>query len=86
MVPGIPQTFSISVISFTDRKFKSQLPSVTPSTRMLVRLPLHIILSVEAALHSKIMLPIINAVAKPVSACFAMLTTVGPPQGLSLTI
>jgi hypothetical protein len=53
-VPGIPQTFSISVISFTDMKFKSQLPSVTPSARVLVRFPLHVILSVEAAFPSAI--------------------------------
>jgi hypothetical protein len=30
-------------------KFKSQFPSVTPSALVLVRLPLHVILRVEAA-------------------------------------
>jgi len=53
-VPGIPQTFSISVISFTDMKFKSQLPSITPSACVLVRFPLHVILSGEAAFPSAI--------------------------------
>jgi hypothetical protein len=53
-VPGIPQTFSISVIAFTDRKLRSHWPSVTPSARVLVRFPLHVILSVEAAFPSTI--------------------------------
>jgi hypothetical protein len=53
-VLGIPQTFSISVIAFTDMEFKSLLPSVTPSSRVLIRLPLHVILSVEAAFPSTI--------------------------------
>jgi hypothetical protein len=53
-VPGIPQTFSISVIAFTGKKFKSHSPSVTPSALVLVRLPLHVILSVEAAFSSAI--------------------------------
>jgi hypothetical protein len=51
-VPGIPQAFSISVISFTEMKLRSHWPSVTPSAGVLVRFPLHIILSVEAALAS----------------------------------
>src|SRR5690348_11868529 len=38
-----------SVIAFTDRKLRSHWPSVTPSARVLVRFPLHVILSVEAA-------------------------------------
>jgi hypothetical protein len=53
-VPGIPQTFSISVIAFTGKKFRSHSPSVTPSALVLVRLPLHVILSVEAAFPSAI--------------------------------
>jgi hypothetical protein len=53
-VPDIPQTFSISVIAFTDRKLRSHWPSVTPSARVLVRFPLHVILSVEAAFPSTI--------------------------------
>jgi hypothetical protein len=53
-VPGIPQVFSISSIAFTDMKFRSHLPRVTPSERVLVRLPLHVILSVEAAFASVI--------------------------------
>jgi hypothetical protein len=35
-------------------KFKSQFPSVTPSAPVLVRFPLHVILSVEAAFPSTI--------------------------------
>jgi hypothetical protein len=35
-------------------KFKSQFPSVTPSALVLVRFPLHVILSVEAAFPSTI--------------------------------
>jgi hypothetical protein len=53
-VPGIPQTFSISVIAFTGKKFRSHWPSVTPSALVLVRFPLHVILSVEAAFPSAI--------------------------------
>jgi hypothetical protein len=53
-VPGIPQTFSISVIAFTDTKLRSHWPSVTPSARVLVRFPLHVILSVETAFPSTI--------------------------------
>jgi hypothetical protein len=53
-VPGIPQTFSTSVISFTDMKFKSHWPSVSPSAGVLVRFPLHVILSVEAACASPV--------------------------------
>jgi hypothetical protein len=52
--PGIPQTFSISVIAFTGKKFRSHWPSVTPSALVLVRFPLHVILSVEAAFPSAI--------------------------------
>jgi hypothetical protein len=48
-VPGNPQTLSTSSICFTDMKFKSQLPRVTPSARVLVRFPLHVTLRVEAA-------------------------------------
>ncbi len=54
MVPGIPQVSSTSVISFTVMKFKSQFPSVTPSSRVLLRLPLHVIFRVEAAFASAI--------------------------------
>jgi hypothetical protein len=35
-------------------KFRSHWPSVTPSARVLVRLPLHVILIVEAAFASAI--------------------------------
>jgi hypothetical protein len=35
-------------------KFKSQLPSVIPSVRVLVRFPVHVILRVEAAFASTI--------------------------------
>ena len=48
-VVAMPHTSSISVICFTEMKFKSQSPSVTPSALVLVRLPLHVILRVEAA-------------------------------------
>jgi hypothetical protein len=53
-VPGIPQALTISVIAFTGKKFRSHSPSVTPSALVLVRLPLHVILSVEAAFPSAI--------------------------------
>jgi hypothetical protein len=54
MVPGIPQTSAISVISFTGMKFKSHWASVTPSARVLVRFPTHVILRVEAAFASTV--------------------------------
>jgi hypothetical protein len=44
----------ISSICFTDMKFKSHWPSVTPSARELVRFPLHVNLTVEAAFASAI--------------------------------
>ncbi|MGA8696614.1 MAG: hypothetical protein WB689_22815 [Xanthobacteraceae bacterium] len=53
-MPGIPQVFSTSVISFTETKLRSHWPSVMPSARVLVRFPLHVILSVEAAFPSTI--------------------------------
>jgi hypothetical protein len=37
-------------------KFKSQLPSVTPSARVLVRFPVHVSLRVEVALPLNIVL------------------------------
>jgi hypothetical protein len=55
IVPGIPQTFSISVICFTEMKFKSQSPSVTPSVLVFISFPLHVILRVEAAFASTTM-------------------------------
>ena len=49
-VPGIPQVFYISFISFTGMKFKSHSPSVTPSLRVSVSSPVQVNLSVDAAL------------------------------------
>ena len=46
---------TISVNSFTEMKLRSHWPSVTPSAGVLVRFPLQVILSVEAALASTIM-------------------------------
>ena len=54
MVPGIPQMLSISSICFTDMKFGSHWAIVTPSARVLVRFPVHVILRVEAAFASAI--------------------------------
>jgi hypothetical protein len=51
-VPGNPQTLSISSICFTDMKLRSHWPSVTPSARVLVSSPVHVILRVEAAFAS----------------------------------
>jgi hypothetical protein len=51
-VPRNPQVSSISLIRFTEMKFKSQSPSVTPSVRVLVRFPVHVSLRVEAAFAS----------------------------------
>jgi len=53
-VPGSPQIVSISSICFTDMKFRSHWPSVTPSERVFVRFPLQVILSVEAAFPSAV--------------------------------
>ena len=54
MVPGIPQMLFISSICFTDMKFRSHWAIVTPSARVLVRFPVHVILRVEAAFPSAI--------------------------------
>jgi hypothetical protein len=71
---GIPQTFSISVIAFTGRKFRSHWPSVTPSARVLVRFPLHVILSVEAAFPSTIV-PETSEKMQTNVGCFNIATT-----------
>ena len=73
-MPGIPHTCSISVICFTEMKFKSQFPSVTPSALVLVRFPLHVILSVEAAFPSIIVLRPSERMQKNVRR-FAIATT-----------
>jgi hypothetical protein len=73
-VPGIPQTFSISVISFTDMKFRSHWPSVSPFACVLVRFPLHINRRPEAALASTIVPPIMNAVARAIAEKLAKYT------------
>ena len=72
-VPGIPQVFSISVISFTEMKLRSHWPSVTPSAGVLVRFPLHIILSVEAARASTIMPK--TSENQRIVRCFAIFAT-----------
>jgi hypothetical protein len=72
-VPGIPQVFSISVISFTEMKLRSHWPSVTPSAGVLVRFPLHIILGVEAARASTIMPK--TSENQRIVRCFAIFAT-----------
>ena len=72
-VPGIPQVFSISVISFTEMKLRSHSPSVTPSVGVLVRFPLHVILIVEAARASTIVPK--TSKNQRIVRCFAIFAT-----------
>jgi hypothetical protein len=72
VVPGVPQTSSISFICFTDIKLRSHWPSVMPSARVLIRLPLHVNFSVEAAFASAIALKT-SAQMQPIARRLGML-------------
>jgi hypothetical protein len=71
-VPGVPQASSISFICFTDIKLRSHWPSVMPSARVLIRLPLHVNFSVEAAFASAIALKT-SAQMQPIARRLGML-------------
>jgi hypothetical protein len=71
-VPGIPQMSSMEPMSLTGKEFKSHWPRVMPSSRVLVRLPLHVNRSPEAARHSTIAPLIANIVAIAAIVCFGI--------------
>jgi hypothetical protein len=72
VVPGVPQTSSISFICFNDIKLRSHCPSVMPSACVLIRLPLHVNFSVEAALAWTIA-PKTSAQMQPIARPLGML-------------
>jgi hypothetical protein len=59
-------------MSLTGKEFRSHGPRVMPSYRVLVRLPLHVNRSPEAARHSTIAPLIANIVAIATIVCFGI--------------